>query len=188
MKAMDRFAFPACSAAGVLLAMLLGGIACLAQVPSPTAPRLVVADVIPQGNRIVPTERIMSIIKTRPGQDYRKDVINEDVRLLYATNQFANVLVQEQEAGDGKVIVYFIFAELPNYIQEIVYNGAKHVKVDELNTLTGLRKGAILNPIANKMACQTIVRHYNDKGRPFASCDLVEGGQPGDTRVVFNIS
>src|SRR5262249_52522138 len=31
-------------------------------------------------------------------------------------------------------------------------------------------------------------RKYQDEGRPYASVILAEGGEPGDTRVVFNIT
>src|SRR5205823_4269460 len=79
-------------------------------------------------------------------------------------------------------------AEYPSTIQEIVYNGAGHLKADELETITGLRKGAPLNPIANQMARNAILRRYAEMGRMFASVELVEGDKPGDSRVVFNIT
>ncbi len=73
-------------------------------------------------------------------------------------------------------------------IQEIVYNGAKHLKPAELQTITNLHKGAPLNPIANRMATKAIRRRYETMGRLFADVDLVEGDKIGDTRVVFNIT
>src|SRR5207253_1122970 len=54
--------------------------------------------------------------------------------------------------------------------------------------LTNLRKGAPLNPIANRMAREAILRRYHDMGRLFAGVELLEGDKPGDTRVVFNIT
>src|SRR5262249_3263066 len=39
-----------------------------------------------------------------------------------------------------------------------------------------------------KLACQAIVRKLNEDGRPFATCDLLSGTKPGDTKVVFNIT
>jgi outer membrane protein insertion porin family len=189
MKATERFSSALFRTAGVAASLLLLGTACVCLAQAPAAPgKFLVNDVIPQGNRLVPTQRIMSLIHTRPGSEYSQETLNEDVRRLYETKQFGNVLVDLKYTPDGKVNVYFRFVEYPSVIQEIVYNGAKHLKNDDLNTLTGLRKGSPLNPIANRMACQAIVRRYNEEGRPFASCELVEGGEPGDTRVVFNIT
>src|SRR5438034_3619756 len=45
-----------------------------------------------------------------------------------------------------------------------------------------------LNPTANQVACKSIVNRYLEMGRPFGTCDLLEGDKPGDTRVVFNIT
>src|SRR5205814_7917385 len=106
----------------------------------------------------------------------------------YATKLFANVKASKQDSGENKVKVYFLVTEFTVAIQEIVYNGAKHLKPDELETLTGLRKGAPLNPLANRMAVNAIRRRYEEMGRLFAGVELVEGDKPGDTRVVFNIT
>src|SRR5262245_41839514 len=111
--------------AGVLVAALLTAGLALAQAPGG---RVIVADVIPQGNRVMPTQRIMSLIRTRPGAEYQKDVAAEDVRRLFETKAFADVRVAEKFTDDGKVVVYFQLAELPSVIQEVVYQGAKHLK------------------------------------------------------------
>lgn len=168
----------------VLLLLAGGGAACFAQA---TPGKEVVADVIPQGNRNVPTQKIMSVIKTRPGSNYNKDTVEEDVKALYKLGAFANVRTAEQRTPQG-VVVYFLFQELPSLVQDIVYEGAKHLKPDELDSVTGLRKGVPLNPILNRMAREAIIRKYNDEGRPLASVELVEGDKPGDTRVVFRIT
>ena len=156
-----------------------------AQLPSG---KVIVADVIPQGNKNVPSEKIMSLIKTKPNGEYNPDVIAEDVQRLYETRSFANIRVTEQRREDGKVIVYFQFVELPGIIQEIVYQGANHLKNDELESITGLRKGAPLNPIATRLARDAILRKYQEKGRLSATVDILEGDKVGDNRVVFNIA
>lgn len=185
MKAMDRFSCSARRTGGVLLGVLCCGAICLAQTPPG---KVLVADVIPHGNRLVPTQKIMSLVQTRPGTEYNQETVNEDVRRLYETRSFANIRVEKQPTTDGKVNVYFLFAELPSSVQEIVYNGAHHLKPDDLEKITGLRKGMPLNPVSNHLGAQAIVKAYHEKGRLFASCDLAEGDKPGDTRVVFNIT
>src|SRR5439155_10623275 len=133
------------------------------------------------------TQKIMSQIKTRPGGEYNPEVIDEDVRNLMATRQFANVRAIRRDDG-GKVIVYFLITEYPRTVREIKYNGAKHLKEDELNTLTGLRVGGILNPRANVRACQLLAARYNQDGRPYATVDLLKGGSEADTTVEFAIT
>jgi outer membrane protein assembly factor BamA len=70
-------------------------------------------------------------------------------------------------------------------VEEVVYEGVHSIKKSELESLTGVRKGAPLNPSQNRVACQSIVNRYREKGRHFASCVLKEGDKPGDRRVVF---
>ena len=40
-----------------------------------------------------------------------------------------------KQTDDNKVIVYFIITEFPSGIQEIVYQGAKHLKPEELDSI-----------------------------------------------------
>src|SRR5437868_14238344 len=158
MKAMDRL-IPLLRRTALALA---GVFVCSAVVVAQTEPaKVLVDDVIPQGNRQVPTQKIISLIRTRPGAEYKQETVDEDVRNLYETKLFANIQVYKQPTPDGKVKVYFAVAEYPSTIQEILYLNAHHLKPDELESTTGLRKGAPLNPIANQIARQAILRRYN---------------------------
>lgn len=170
----------------VLAALLLTGAAVLAQAPAPPAKQIVV-DVIAQGNHNVPTQKIMSIIKTRPGLEYSKDTIAEDVKNLYKTGSFADIRPVVQPAEQG-VTVYFQFRELPAVVQEIVYKGVKHLKQDDLDNITGLKKGVPLNTTLVNMARNALIRKYQEEGRPLASVEILEGANEGDSRVVFNVT
>jgi outer membrane protein insertion porin family len=185
MKATDRTGLRVRRTTLVLVGMLLCGVVAVAQT---VPPKIVVEDVVPQGNRMIPSQKIISLIKTRPGGEYLEETVAEDVRRLSETHLFANIRVHTQRTGENKVKVYFYVVEFTTTIQEIIYNGAKHLKPDELETLTGLRKGAPLNPIANRMAVRAIQRRYEEMGRLFAGVELVEGDKPGDSRVVFSIT
>src|SRR5262249_50799331 len=91
MNAIERFSRSARRPAGVITGLLLFGAVCLAQAPTAPPAKLMVADVLPDGNRSVPTQKIMSIIKTRPGSEFSQETVNDDVRELYKTRLFANV-------------------------------------------------------------------------------------------------
>jgi outer membrane protein assembly complex protein YaeT len=185
MKATDRFPSAARRLAAALIGLLIGGSVCLAQ----TASKAIVADVIPVGNHQMPTQRITSLLKIHPGTEYSQSVVDEDVRTLYQTKQFKDVQVRLQEAGEGKVIVYFQLTEHPNRIEDIQYVGAKRFSKEDLDGITGLHKGQPLNPIANQIARQAILRKYTqEKGRLLASVELIEGDKPTDNRVIFRIT
>ena len=150
--------------------------------------RNLVDDLIVEGNRLVPARKIISLVKTRPGAEYQQSVVNADVRRLSETGRFANVRAYTRRTAADKVKVYLVVAELPTAVQEVLYRGTKHLTPDELEAITGLRKGTPLNPTAVQAARQAIVRRYEEMGRLFASVEVAEGDRPGDTRVVFNIT
>jgi outer membrane protein insertion porin family len=174
----------------ILAVVLACGLPAAAQGLAEDPEGKVVADVIPKlpPNHITETQKVMTLISTRPGMKYSKARIDQDVRKLFETNSFVDVRAQPVLTPEGKVVVYFDFSELPNSVQDIIYKGAKHIKPSDLDSLTGLRKGMPMNPAANKLACQQILNRYHEKGRLLAQVFLEEGDKRSDTRVVFNIS
>jgi outer membrane protein insertion porin family len=158
--------------------------------PTPAVPpqRVRVADVVVQGNELIATPTVLSYVRTRPGTEYNPDTAQEDVRALVASKQFADVRGQVENLPGGSVRVYFVVRELPSTVRRVEYRGAKHLTDDELEALTRLRTGTPLNPTTNRLACQAIIRKYNDLGRPYADCYLLRGGKAGDTEVIFHIT
>lgn len=147
-----------------------------------------ISEVTARNNKAVPADAILNQLKTRKDAKYDQATIQADVARLMATRQFSSVTPYFQTTGDDKVVVIFEVQEYPNLIQEIRYEGAKHLKDDELNAITGLKRGVPLNPVANKLAISAILRKYQEQGRLLASVDLVEGDKPGDSRVVYRIT
>lgn len=160
--------------------------AALAPAQAPTDK--LVAEVVIRNNRLVATNQILNSIKTRADKPYNHATVQGDVGALMATKSFSDVRASFAPTPDGKVIVTFDVVEMPSVVTEIRFEGAKHAKNDELLSLTGLQRGVPLNPVANKMAVHAIQRYYQEKGRMFAHVDLVEGGQAGDSKVVFRIT
>src|SRR5262249_11663482 len=150
--------------------------------------KVLVEDVRIQVNVQIPTHRIVQFIKTRAGQDYNEDSIQEDLKSLYGTKLFANVSASKQFTSSGNVIVFFSVVETPSKIDKIEYRGGGHLKIKELEEITKLKRGAPMHPIINRRACQEIVRPLNEDARPMAVCELLSGDKPGDTEVIFNIS
>jgi outer membrane protein insertion porin family len=70
----------------------------------------------------------------------------------------------------------------------VVFKGCHSISPSYLEVLTGVRKGVPLDPHNNQRACRAVVEELRQRGHPFARCTLAEGGQPGDERVVFDIT
>lgn len=174
-------------AAVFALALLAGSRGWLAAADNPQGKTI--AELHTAGNRIRPEVQILNMIHTRAGKPYDQALIQEDVRRLQGTRWFTadGVRVLTTNETDGRVSVTFVVTELGNTVQEIVYHGAQHLRDSDLRTLTGLRKGDAMNPMANELGRASILRRYQDDGRYFATVELVEGGKPSDTRVVYDI-
>src|SRR5262245_28168603 len=166
------------------LALILSQSFASAQVPDGP----IVAEVVTSGNRITPRDQIIGQLKTRPGLTFSEQNARDDVQKLKESGAFADVRVLTRPGPDKKLIVIFELAELPSLIREVVYKGARHMKQAELEALSGLRRGAPLNPTANLLACRAIEAKYREDGRQFAKVILEEGDKVGDTRVVFAIT
>jgi outer membrane protein assembly factor BamA len=78
-------------------------------------------------------------------------VLDEGVRALMATKQFLNVQLHKQEMSANKIRLYLILKEYPSTITEVTYQGNKHLKPEEFETVSGLRKGPPHSPIVVRM-------------------------------------
>ncbi|MBM3979400.1 MAG: outer membrane protein assembly factor BamA [Planctomycetes bacterium] len=148
-----------------------------------------IKEIVPVGNRIHQSQKILNIMHSRPGRAYDEATIQEDVRRLLNTRWFtpSGVRVLTQNETDGRVTVTVYVTELTSTVQEVIYDGAQHLSRSDLQTLTGLRKGDAMNPLANELGRQAILRKYQEDGRYYASVELVEGTKPTDARVVYAI-
>ncbi|HEY7153796.1 MAG TPA: outer membrane protein assembly factor BamA [Gemmataceae bacterium] len=185
MQAMERFLQVRC--AGAILGLLVGAWTVLAQGPAPTG-KLLVSDVIIQGNQRMSTEQIKVRLRTQAGKEFDPAALDEDVREMYKTRQFSNIQPLREPDGPGKVKVYFLIRDLPNKVQKVTFLGAQHIKPEDLRKETGIHVDMPLNPKLNLEGCRKILDKYEEQGRSFASCELVKGGQLGDTEVVYQIT
>ncbi len=150
--------------------------------------KVLISEVIIHGNQLMSAEQIKVRLRTQAGNEYNPAVVDEDVRELYNTNQFGNITTFHQEDGAGKARIYFCVREMPNTVQKVTFLGAKHIKPEELQNITGVQPGMPLNPILNRHGCQRIIDKYAEMGRPFSDCQLIKGGDRSDTEVVYQIT
>ena len=148
-----------------------------------------IAEIIPLGNKLHSPQQILNLMHSRVGKPYDDATIQEDVRRLYNTRWFtpSGIRILTTNEANGSVTVTVFVTELTSTVQEIVYDGAQHLSKGDLQSLTGLRKGDAMNPLANELGRQAILRKYQEDGRFYASVELVEGTKPTDTRVVYRI-
>jgi outer membrane protein assembly factor BamA len=147
-----------------------------------------VSDVVIQGTKRMSIEQIKVHLRTQRGRKFDPSALDDDVRDLYKTQQFSNIQTLLQEDGPGRVKIFLNFRDLPSSVQKVTFQGAKHIKEEELCSITGVRPGMPLNPNLNRQGCQRILEKYEEMGRPSSRCTLVKGGKVDDTEVVYEIT
>src|SRR5262245_3873239 len=77
------------------------------------------------GARRFPEQQVLNEIKTRQGQPYRENYVQEDLRKLDATNRYIRVDVERQNRADGIFVVFHVHERAT--LQDVIYEGAKHL-------------------------------------------------------------
>jgi outer membrane protein insertion porin family len=72
-------------------------------------------------------------------------------------------------------------------LTKVEFRGRKAIRLKEIEDTTELKAGNRADPMRARLAIGQIQRLYQEKGFDLASVTLLEGGDPGDTKVVIEI-
>jgi outer membrane protein insertion porin family len=123
-----------------------------------------------RGNRKVEDDAVRAILLSRSGGELDPDKIRADIRALWRTGWFEDVAVEAHPTRAGGVRVVYALTERPA-VRKVVIAGNDHVKLEDLNEVLDLERGAILDPAAvarNRAAIRTV---YERKGFTLAAVE-----------------
>lgn len=150
--------------------------------PPPEGPVLSVTVV---GNKAVKETEIRRHIKTLPERMYDAQLVQEDLRRLFATKKFHNVRVRHKTEAGG-VHVTFEVLERP-MIGEVLLVGNRYFSNKRLLKEASLAEGDALNVYTVQEARRKLEEFYHSKGFPQAAVSIEEGDDPSDRRVVLRV-
>src|SRR6266511_1615656 len=171
---------------------LLGATVARAQAPqaAPQGPPIVRSiDVEYTGPGTVSKERILAQIRTRVGQPYSNEVVEDDIAALYKTGSIQNVRIFAQPQGDGVKVI--VAVQTRSILREIVIDGAERVKAQRLRKEIKLKLNQPVDEQQLEEARQKIIevyqgRGYNDVSVQFLVDPIDE--KRGTARVVYTIT
>ncbi|MEY2530482.1 MAG: outer membrane protein insertion porin family [Verrucomicrobiota bacterium] len=179
---------PALSLVFLLFVALVGAVS--GQEPQPQGPPIVQSiDVRFSGPAIVSKERILAQMRTRVGQPYNNQVVEQDIRALYTTGAILNVRIfAEPEAGGVKVIVA---VQARSVVREIEIEGADRIGAKAIRKKIKLKINAMVNEEEMEKGRQDIIEMYQARG--FTDIDVkyrVDSidEKRGLSRVVYTIN
>ena len=87
-------------------------------------------DVQYAGPATLSKERILAQMRTKVGQPYSNEVVQEDIKALYKTGYIRNVRIFAQPEGDGVKVI--VAVQTRAIVHEIEITGAERVKPTRL--------------------------------------------------------
>jgi outer membrane protein insertion porin family len=170
---------------------LLGAGVARAQAPqaAPGLPIIRAIDVQYTGPQTVSKERILAQMRTRVGQPYSNQVVEQDIETLYKTGSIHNVRIFAQPEGDGVKVI--VAVQTRAIMREIEIAGAEQIKAKRLRKEIKLRLNQPVNEQQLEEARQKIIEVY--QGRGFTDVSVQFRVDPidekrGTARVVFTVN
>lgn len=134
--------------------------------------------IIIKGHQKIEESAIRNKLTSKVGDVYSAEKLREDVRELFKTGFFNDVIVDRQ--GRGTVTLTYTVVEKPT-VSSIVYEGNSEVNDDELQEATGLKAYEILDMAKVRNAVTKIEKLYEDKGFFLARVRYSVENQPDKT-------
>src|SRR5437867_10575996 len=170
---------------------LFGAVLARAQAPqAPTGPPIIRSlEVQYTGPATISKERILAQMRTKVGQPYSNEIVQEDIKTLYKTGYILNVRIFAQPEGNGVKVIVAVQSRA--IIREIEITGAEHVSPKRLRKEIKIRLNQAVDEQQLEDARQKIIEVY--QGRGFTDVSVQFRVDPidekrGTARVVYTVN
>jgi outer membrane protein insertion porin family len=173
------------------LCALLTTVIVRAQAPpsAPGPPVIRSIDVQYTGPAAISKERILAQMRTKVGQLYSNEIVQEDIKALYRTGYIRNVRIFAQPEGDGVKVI--VAVQTNAIVREIEITGAERIKPKRLRKEIKVRLNQAVDEQALQEARQKIIEVYQGKGYNDVSVEFRVDPideKRGTARVVFTVT
>ena len=179
---------PTLGAALALLSIFLPTPRSQGQPPPPQAPVVRSIEVQFAGAAKISKEKVLANMRTRVGKPYSEQVVEEDIRNLYATGNVSNVRIFGEPLQNGVKVIVVIAAKAQ--ISEVILNGPDKEKASRIRKQITAKPGDQLSEASLEQDRQKIVEYYANKG--FGDVDVkydtAVNEKTGTARVTFTVS
>ena len=116
-----------------------------------------------QGLQTLPDEQVAFNVQLRPGAEFKRETLDADVKRLYNTGNFADVVSEVENLPGDKVRITFKLRLKPR-VKLIQFKGNVKYSAAELGKEVTVVEGGLLNDKALRESAQNLRKFYNDKG------------------------
>src|SRR5215831_150466 len=176
---------------GASLCALFASVLVRAQAPQSASgpPMIRSMDVQYTGPATISRERILAQMRTKVGQPYSNEVVQEDIKALYKTGYVRNVRIFAQPEGDGVKVI--VAVQTRAIVREIEITGAERVKPKRLRKEIKVQLNHAVDEKALEESREKMIELYqahgfNDVSIEFRVDPIDE--KRGTARVVFTVN
>jgi len=132
--------------------------------PPPSSEGRTITAMNVKNNRVISTEIVLSKIRTKVGDKFSQEVLNDDLKKLYATQYFTDISI-DVEDYQGGVSVSFVVEEKP-VVEDIVFKGNNEFRPQKLKSTMKSKPNEMLNLALLAQDMAEIKMLYLKKGYP----------------------
>ncbi len=127
-----------------------------------SAPIVRAIDVQYAGASTVSKEKILANMRTRVGKQYSEQVVEEDIRNLYATGNISNVRIFGEQQPDGVKVIVVVQSKAQ--LTEVQLLGVQQLKQNRIRKEISIKPGDTLNEATVQADKEKLIKYYVDKG------------------------
>ncbi len=132
-------------------------------------------------------DRLKTRIVSREGRPFSREVLDQDVKRLYATGQFSYVDAAVAEAEEGGVRLSFHVEEKPR-VKTVDVVGLRAIPVEEVRPALRLRTGGYLSDYLIKVDSEMLLARLREKAYPFAEVHPLVRGEGPEVDLYYQVT
>ncbi len=139
-----------------------------------------------EGNRLVPTEDIMQVVKTKPGDRFNRESVMQDLKAINGLGYFdeRNLQVVPELNGSGVLLKIRVQENAP--ITQFAFSGNKVLSSEEIARTFTEQLGKPQNLSALSSAIDKVEQTYHDRGYALARVTDVRDDPDGTIGLTIN--
>lgn len=145
-----------------------------------------IADIVITGNQSRETASILPLLKSRVGDSFSADKVNDDVKAIYRIGIFQDVQVESVKSNKG-VSLIFTVKEKP-VVRAVNVSGNKEITSDKIREAIDLKTNSVFSTGLLAKSAQKIKALYADEGYYLAEVDTAtKSSGTNGVRVTFTV-
>ncbi len=140
-----------------------------------------------KGNQRIESQAIERELKTKPGDAFQQEALDQDLRAIFKMGFFSDVRLETETVPEGRRVI-FVVTERP-FVKKIELKGNKELKEEELKDQLTLKPFAIMNLNTVNESLEKLNTFYQSKGYYNAQINYtIQSEEKQSVTVTFNIT